>query len=57
MSIKKVVQNDSGEYTCKAFQISATGSSFEEKTIRLNIKRTYTVPKPLFCSLSVNSIP
>uniref|UniRef100_A0A1S4H1B3 Neural cell adhesion molecule 1 n=1 Tax=Anopheles gambiae TaxID=7165 RepID=A0A1S4H1B3_ANOGA len=44
MSIKKVVQNDSGEYTCKAFQISATGSSFEEKTIRLNIKHKPYMP-------------
>uniref|UniRef100_A0A182QG23 Neural cell adhesion molecule 1 n=1 Tax=Anopheles farauti TaxID=69004 RepID=A0A182QG23_9DIPT len=44
MSIKKVVQNDSGEYTCKAFQISATGSSFEEKTIRLNIKHKPYLP-------------
>lgn len=44
MSIKKVVQNDSGEYTCKAFQISATGSSFKEKTIRLNIKHKPYLP-------------
>ncbi|XP_052866717.1 neural cell adhesion molecule 2-like [Anopheles cruzii] len=45
MSIKKVRQNDTGEYTCKAFQISATGSSFEEKTIRLNIKHKPYLPK------------
>uniref|UniRef100_A0A182J736 Neural cell adhesion molecule 1 n=2 Tax=Anopheles atroparvus TaxID=41427 RepID=A0A182J736_ANOAO len=45
MSIKKVVQSDSGEYTCKAFQISATGSSFEEKTIRLNIKHKPYLPQ------------
>ncbi|XP_062704961.1 neural cell adhesion molecule 2 [Aedes albopictus] len=36
--VKKVSKNDSGEYTCKAFQVSSSGSSFEEKTIRLNIK-------------------
>lgn len=41
--IKKVTKNDAGEYTCKAFQVSTTGSSFEEKTIRLNIKH-----KPYF---------
>ncbi|XP_035774509.1 hemicentin-1-like isoform X1 [Anopheles albimanus] len=45
MSIKKVTQNDTGEYTCKAFQISTTGSSFEEKTIRLNIKHKPYLPK------------
>ncbi|XP_053677613.1 neural cell adhesion molecule 2-like [Anopheles nili] len=44
MSIKKVAQNDSGEYTCKAFQVSAKGSSFEEKTIRLNIKHKPYLP-------------
>lgn len=41
--IKRVSKNDSGEYTCKAFQVSSSGSSFEEKTIRLNIKH-----KPYF---------
>ncbi|XP_058126256.1 neural cell adhesion molecule 2-like [Anopheles ziemanni] len=44
MSIRKVVQSDSGEYTCKAFQVAATGSSFEEKTIRLNIKHKPYLP-------------
>ncbi|EDS35755.1 conserved hypothetical protein [Culex quinquefasciatus] len=43
LMIKKVTKNDAGEYTCKAFQVSTTGSSFEEKTIRLNIKH-----KPYF---------
>lgn len=41
--IKRVSKNDSGEYTCKAFQVSTAGSSFQEKTIRLNIKH-----KPYF---------
>lgn len=37
--IKNVSKSDSGEYTCKAFQISSALSNVEEKTIRLNIKR------------------
>ncbi|XP_055591877.1 neural cell adhesion molecule 2-like [Uranotaenia lowii] len=43
--IKKVSKMDSGEYTCKAFQVSTTGSSFEEKTIRLNIRHKPFFPK------------
>ncbi|XP_065079072.1 neural cell adhesion molecule 2-like [Ochlerotatus camptorhynchus] len=41
--IKRVSKDDSGEYTCKAFQVSSSGSSFEEKSILLNIKH-----KPYF---------
>lgn len=37
--IKNVLKSDSGEYTCKAFQISSALSNVEEKTIRLNIQR------------------
>lgn len=60
LMIKKVTKNDAGEYTCKAFQVSTTGSSFEEKTIRLNIKREFlplnfqppliAIPLTIFCS-------
>lgn len=39
LAIKKVSKNDSGEYTCKAFQISTTISNVKEQTIRLNIQR------------------
>lgn len=39
LSIKKVLKNDSGEYTCKAFQISPTLSNVKEQTIRLNVQR------------------
>lgn len=35
--IKGVTRNDTGEYTCKAFQISETLSNKEERTIRVNI--------------------
>ncbi|KAG4072544.1 hypothetical protein HA402_004633 [Bradysia odoriphaga] len=38
LAIKKVSKNDSGEYTCKAFQISTTISNVKEQTIRLNIQ-------------------
>lgn len=37
--IKNILKKDSGEYTCKAFQISSALSNVEEKTIRLNIQR------------------
>lgn len=37
--IKRVYKNDSGEYTCKAFQISSAISNVKEQTIRLNIQR------------------
>lgn len=37
--VKKVSKNDSGEYTCKAFQSSTSISNFKEQTIRLNIQR------------------
>lgn len=37
--IKKVSKNDSGEYTCKAYQVSTTISNTKEQTIRLNIQR------------------
>ncbi|XP_065095667.1 neural cell adhesion molecule 1-like [Ochlerotatus camptorhynchus] len=43
--IKKVSKNDTGEYTCKAFQVSSSGSSFKEKTIRLNIKHKPYFPR------------
>ncbi|XP_055641302.1 neural cell adhesion molecule 2-like [Toxorhynchites rutilus septentrionalis] len=42
--IKKVLKKDGGEYTCKAFQVSTAGSSFEEKTIRLNIRHKPYIP-------------
>lgn len=37
--IKEVAKSDSGEYTCKAFQISSAFSNVKERTIRLNIQR------------------
>lgn len=39
--IKKVTKSDSGEYTCKAYQVSTTISNTKEQTIRLNIQRKY----------------
>lgn len=39
--IKKVHKNDSGEYTCKAYQVSTTISNTKEQTIRLNIQREF----------------
>lgn len=39
LSINNVLKNDSGEYTCKAFQISAASSNVKEQTIRLNVQR------------------
>lgn len=42
LSIKRVHMNDTGEYTCKAFQSSQTVMSLnniKEKTIRLNVQR------------------
>lgn len=39
--VKKVSKNDSGEYTCKAFQSSTSISNFKEQTIRLNIQRKF----------------
>lgn len=41
LSIKHVAKNDSGEYTCKAFQISSALSNVKEQTIRLNIQRMF----------------
>lgn len=41
ISINDVLKNDSGEYTCKAFQISAASSNVKEQTIRLNVQREY----------------
>lgn len=37
--VKKVSRDDSGEYTCKAFQVSTTISNVQEQTIRLNVQR------------------
>lgn len=37
--IKKVSRNETGEYTCKAFQISDAISNVEEQTIKLNVQR------------------
>ncbi|XP_058453999.1 neural cell adhesion molecule 2-like [Malaya genurostris] len=51
--IKRVSKNDSGEYTCKAFQVSAAGSSFQEKTIRLNIKHKPYFPKRGYGAVNV----
>lgn len=39
LSINNVLKNDSGEYTCKAFQISAASSNVKEQTVRLNVQR------------------
>lgn len=39
--VKKVSRNDSGEYLCKAFQVSTTISNVQEQTIRLNVQRKY----------------
>ncbi|CAO1325840.1 unnamed protein product, partial [Diamesa serratosioi] len=36
--IRKVWRNNSGEYTCKAFQISETISNVQEQTVRLNVQ-------------------
>lgn len=41
LAIKRVTNNDSGEYTCKAYQISATINNVKEQTIRLNIQRKF----------------
>lgn len=38
LSIKNVLKDDSGEYTCRAFQISSVLSNVDERTIRLNIQ-------------------
>lgn len=37
--IRRVSKHDSGEYSCKAFQISSSLSNVKEQTIRLNIQR------------------
>lgn len=39
LAIKRVMNNDSGEYTCRAYQISPTINNVKEQTIRLNIQR------------------
>lgn len=39
--IREVYKNDSGEYTCKAFQMSSSGGDMKEHTTRLNIMREY----------------
>lgn len=41
LAIKRVTNNDSGEYTCRAYQISATINNVKEQTIRLNIQRMF----------------
>ncbi|KAJ6649771.1 Limbic system-associated membrane protein, partial [Pseudolycoriella hygida] len=52
LAIKKVSKNDSGEYTCKAFQISTTISNVKEETIRLNIQHK-PIPPPRKASADV----
>lgn len=52
LAIKRVTNNDSGEYTCKAYQISATINNVKEQTIRLNIQRKFDI---LFYHLDVES--
>lgn len=39
LAIRNVTKEDSGEYTCKAFQIWAAMINVKEQTIRLNIQR------------------
>lgn len=39
--VKRVMKNDSGEYTCRAYQISATINNVKEQTIRLNVQRKF----------------
>lgn len=39
LAIKRVTKNDSGEYTCRAYQISSTLNNVKEQTIRLNVQR------------------
>ncbi|XP_055540722.1 neuroglian-like [Wyeomyia smithii] len=51
--IKRVSKTDSGEYTCKAFQVSAAGSSFQEKTIRLNVKHKPVFPRRGYGSANI----
>lgn len=36
--VREVRHNDSGEYTCKAFQITEIMTNVEEQTIRLNVQ-------------------
>lgn len=41
LAIKRVTSGDSGEYTCRAYQISTTINNVKEQTIRLNIQRKF----------------
>lgn len=42
MMVSKVHQNDSGEYTCKAYQISEELTNFQDRNIFLKIERKYS---------------
>lgn len=53
LAIKRVMNNDSGEYTCRAYQISPTINNVKEQTIRLNIQRK---PSPTHYHLSVRNL-
>lgn len=41
MVVSKVHQNDSGEYICKAYQISEDVTSYEDRKIYLKIQRRF----------------
>lgn len=55
--IKNVTKSDSGEYTCKAFQVSTTISNVKEQTIRLNIQRKYITPSNKTSQRTIVGIP
>lgn len=39
--INKVSKNETGEYTCKAYQISDSINEYDERTIKLIVHRKY----------------
>lgn len=39
--IKKVSKNETGEYICKAYQISDSINDYDERTIKLTVHREY----------------
>ena len=54
--IKRVARNNTGEYTCKAFQISDALSNVDEQTIRLNVQRKFFVEILILKIISCNNL-
>lgn len=39
LQVRKVTQNDTGEYTCRAYQVNTIASDMQERTILMKIER------------------